>query len=176
VVTAVDLDQLAEARASRARLVDLRRTLPARHPQAGIHHQPAHRFLRQPHTVALVQFLARQRRPEIGIAIPDDRDGPIGRHGIQPIIARLRAPARHQTGRSVCAQPFNQTANLTGRQPKPFCRAPRPEPAVRDVLNDLEAVQLSHRHRDPFRCSHQSLRRAEQPATGQLTMSPKADI
>ena len=34
VIAAIDLDQLAQTRAPRTRLVDLRRTLPARHPQA----------------------------------------------------------------------------------------------------------------------------------------------
>ena len=45
MVAAVDLDQLAQARAAVARLVDLRCSLLARHPQAGGRHQRAHGLL-----------------------------------------------------------------------------------------------------------------------------------
>ncbi|WP_257127527.1 hypothetical protein, partial [Burkholderia sp. MSMB1078WGS] len=61
--------------------------------------------------------------------------------------------------RSVFPQSGDQSANLPGRQFQPFRRTPWFELAVGYVLNDLESVQLAHRHRDPFRCSHRSLRR-----------------
>ena len=56
-------------------------------------------------------------------------------------------------------QSADQLPDLPRRQPESFGRAPRLELAVRHVLNDLEPVQLAHRHRDPFRCSHRSLQR-----------------
>ncbi|WP_261985419.1 hypothetical protein, partial [Burkholderia cepacia] len=56
-------------------------------------------------------------------------------------------------------QSADQSPNLPRRQPESLGRAPRLELAVRHVLNDLESVQLAHRHRDPLRCSHRSLRR-----------------
>jgi hypothetical protein len=63
----------------------------------------------------------------------------------------------------VLTQPGDQPANLPRRQFQPFCRTPWLELAVRHVLNDLESVQLAHRHRDPLRCSHRSLRQFEPP-------------
>jgi len=59
----------------------------------------------------------------------------------------------------VLTQSADQLPDLPRRQPESFGRAPRLELAVRHVLNDLEPVQLAHRHRDPFRCSHRSLQR-----------------
>jgi hypothetical protein len=52
------------------------------------------------------------------------------------------------------AQSRNQAPDLPRRQPEPFCRAPRLELAVGDVLNDLEPVQFAHRHGYPFGRSH----------------------
>ncbi|MET3823591.1 hypothetical protein ACVK00_006528 [Burkholderia sp. PvR073] len=57
------------------------------------------------------------------------------------------------------SKPGDVTANLPLRQFQPFRRTPWLEVVVGYVLNDLESVQLVHRHRDPFRCSHRSLRR-----------------
>src|SRR5229473_2030381 len=67
MVTAVDLDQLAQTRAPGAWLVDLRRALPARNPQAGFSHQAPHGFLRQTDAVAFAQLLARQRWTEVRV-------------------------------------------------------------------------------------------------------------
>ncbi|KWF13723.1 hypothetical protein WL83_16525 [Burkholderia ubonensis] len=100
---AVDLDQFTQARTSCPRLVDLRRALPARHPQAGVGHQLADRLLGEPDAMAFPQLLAGQRRPEIGVAIADDRERPVGRSCIQTTITRLRTVSRHQTGRAVLA-------------------------------------------------------------------------
>jgi hypothetical protein len=77
MLAAVDLDQFAQARAPRSRLVDLRRTLAARHPQAGGRHEPTHRFLRQANAMTFIQLLAGQRRPEICVALTGDRDGSV---------------------------------------------------------------------------------------------------
>ncbi|UEP46594.1 hypothetical protein [Burkholderia sp. B21-005] len=57
------------------------------------------------------------------------------------------------------SKPGDVTANLPLRQFQPFRRTPWLEVVVGYVLNDLESVQLVHRHRDPFRCSHRSFRR-----------------
>ncbi|CAB5291688.1 hypothetical protein IST455A_04270 [Burkholderia multivorans] len=159
MLAAVDLDQLAQARASRPRLVDLRRTLPPWHPQASVGHQPPHRLLGQPNAMTFPELVAGQRRPEVGIAFADDRECPVGRHGVQSVIAGLRAPLRHETLRPVLPQSANQSPNLPRRQSESLGRAPRLELAVRHVLNNLESVQFSHRHRDPFCRSHRSSRR-----------------
>jgi hypothetical protein len=48
------------------------------------------------------------------------------------------------------AQSRNEAPDLPRRQPEPFGRAPRPERAVGNILNDLESVQFAHRHGYPF--------------------------
>jgi len=73
------------------------------------------------------------------------------------------------------SNPGDQPANLPRRQFQPFCRRPWLELAVRHVLNHLESVQLAHRHRDPFRCSHRSLRRRT-PGGRSAYAARKADI
>ncbi|AOJ45278.1 hypothetical protein WJ28_01195 [Burkholderia thailandensis] len=57
--------------------IDLRWPLPAWHPQTSFRHQPPYRFLGELDAVAFPELLARQCRPEIGVAIPDDRQGPL---------------------------------------------------------------------------------------------------
>ena len=51
VITAVDLDQLAQTRTPVSRLVKLRRPLFARNPQPGLTHPAPHGFLRQHHAM-----------------------------------------------------------------------------------------------------------------------------
>jgi hypothetical protein len=60
VIAAIDLHQFAETCAPGA---------SARHPETHVHHQPTNHFLRQPDAVTFPELLARQRRPEIGIAL-----------------------------------------------------------------------------------------------------------
>src|SRR5258708_31978068 len=83
MVTAVDLDQLAQTRAPGAWLVDLRRALPARNPQAGFSHQAPHGFLREPNTVALAQLLAGQRWTEVRVPFADDGQSTNGQTFVQ---------------------------------------------------------------------------------------------
>ena len=175
MVAAVDLDQFAQTRPPCPRLVDLRRTLPTRNPEPGVRHQLPDRFLGQPNAVTLPELLAGQRRPEIGVAIADDRQRPVGGSWIQATVAGLRSMSRHQARRTVLTQPGDQPPNLPCRQLQPFGRTPWLELAVGYVLNDLEPVQLAHRHRDPLRCSHRSLRRRT-PGGRTAYAARKADI
>src|SRR6202521_5440660 len=87
MVTAVDLDQLAQTRAPGAWLVDLRRALPARNPQAGFSHQAPHGFLRQTDAVAFAQLLARQRWTEVRVPFVDDGQSTNGQTFVQLAVA-----------------------------------------------------------------------------------------
>lgn len=142
---------------------------------SSIRHQPPYRLLGQLDAVTFPELLASQRRAEIGVAISDDRQGPVGGSWIQTTVAGLRSMSRHQSRRAVLTQPGDQPPNLPCRQLQPFGRTPRLELAVRHVLNDLEPVQLAHRHRDPLRCSHRSLRRRT-PGGRTAYAARKADI
>ncbi|SAL03885.1 hypothetical protein AWB81_06525 [Caballeronia arationis] len=97
MIAAVNLYELTETGSSGTRLVDLRRALLARHPQAGIRHQVTHGFLRQHEAMAFTQLLARQRRTKIGVALVDQFQRPV-KHGLrQLMIAAHAAPLRNKT-------------------------------------------------------------------------------
>ncbi|NPT66936.1 hypothetical protein GS910_22175 [Paraburkholderia sp. RL16-012-BIC-B] len=84
-------------------------------------------------------------------------------------VAEPQSSGTYQGTRS---RPVNQSRNeapgLSRGQPEPFRRPPRLEPAVGNILNDLEPVEFAHRHRYPFGRSHQCLQRRV-PAAGQHT-------
>ncbi|TCK35339.1 hypothetical protein B0G84_7333 [Paraburkholderia sp. BL8N3] len=130
MLAAVNLGQFTQAGAACAWLVNLRWPLSTRHPRPGVGHQPAHRFLGQPNAVALVQLLARQRRPKVSITLANDRACPLGRHRVQSVVAGLRAPTRHETLRSVFAQSLDQPTDLSAGQLESLRRAPRLELAM----------------------------------------------
>ncbi len=116
-------------------------------------------LLGQPKAVAFPQLLAGRRRAEIGVATADDRERPVGGAWGRATVAGLRSVSRHPTRRTMFTQPGDQPANLPRRQFQSFRRTQWLELAGRHVLSDLEPVLLAHRHRDPLRCSHRSLRR-----------------
>ncbi|KVO76818.1 hypothetical protein WM28_31090 [Burkholderia ubonensis] len=141
---AVDLDQLAQARPSCPRLVDLRRSLPARRPQAGVGHQPADCLLGEANAVTLPQLLAGQRRPEIGIAVTDDRQRQSSQVLIQPPITGTPTFARSQSGGARLAVTIHQTLDLTHGHAQSFGRASGLESHVHHGLDYLQTVEFSH--------------------------------
>ena len=91
VVAAIDLDELAQAGAAVARLVDRGSALAARLPQAGGRHQRPHGLLGQDQAVALAQLLAGQRRTEVGVALADDPERALCDSRSQLMVARVTA-------------------------------------------------------------------------------------
>ena len=72
VIAAVDLYQFADAGAAVTGLLHFWCTMPARDPEARLHHQLAHGLFRQHHAVQLGQLLAGKRRAKISVALTDD--------------------------------------------------------------------------------------------------------
>ncbi len=93
VVAAIDLHQLAQARASITWLVHLGWTQLARHPKASVDHDPAHRLLGQIDAMALAQLLASQRRAEVGVAVADQAAYARLQAGRQLSVAAAATPA-----------------------------------------------------------------------------------
>ncbi|CAG9199945.1 hypothetical protein BVI1335_150020 [Burkholderia vietnamiensis] len=174
MVAAIDLDQLAQARPACSWLINLRWSLSARNPQASVRHQLPDRFLGQPDTVAFPELLARQCRPEIGVAIPDDRQGPLGQLRIQPPVARTATLARGQARRARLPVSNHQPLDLPDRQAQAFGRATGLQPQIHHGLDYLQTVEFSH-----VQC-HQScsVHRRLHDLTGsrQAYRSPKRDI
>jgi hypothetical protein len=92
VITAIDLDQLTQAVAAVAWLMNLGSALPARRPQARRHHQRPHSFLAEDDPMALLQLLGCQGRTKVGVALANDRDGTTGNARSQLVIAGTPAP------------------------------------------------------------------------------------
>ncbi|SOZ34500.1 transposase [Cupriavidus taiwanensis] len=98
VIAAINLNQFAIAGAPITRLIDLERALFARYPQAGNHHQPPDRFLRQSEPVCFAQLLGRQGRAEVGIVFPDQAERCGFALARQTVVAGSAALARDQPG------------------------------------------------------------------------------
>jgi hypothetical protein len=144
MLAAVDLHQLPETRASRPRLVDLRRALAARHPQAGVRHQVPHGLLCEPDTMTFPQLLARQRRPEIGIALADDRERAQCQTFVKLPVTGITSLARRQSGRARLSVARHQPLDLTYRQAETLRGPARLESHLDDRLNHLQSVQFAH--------------------------------
>jgi hypothetical protein len=115
MIATIDLDQFAQARTTGSWLIDLWRTLTARHPQLGIHHQLPDRFLRHADAVAFTQLLACQRRAEISIALAHNSQSALGQFVVQSPVPRHAALARDQSSRASFAKPRRQPTYLPRR-------------------------------------------------------------
>jgi hypothetical protein len=84
-------------------------------PKPNIRHQPAHRFRPNAHAVTFAQLLARQRRPEIRVPLPDNGQRQVGKAWRKLTIAPTIAVARCQRGRTFMAISVHQSLNLPRR-------------------------------------------------------------
>jgi hypothetical protein len=73
VLTAVDLDQLVDAVAPVARLMDVLSPLLAIAAQPGFDHPRPQRLTTESYSMHLAQLLGRQGRAEIPVPFPNDR-------------------------------------------------------------------------------------------------------
>ncbi|MBS0454263.1 MAG: hypothetical protein JSS14_23435 [Proteobacteria bacterium] len=87
MVAAIDLNELAQARAAVARLVDLGRALLARDPQARGRHQPTQCLHANLEPVQFIQLLSCQRRTKVSVALVHDRQSPICHTNSQLVVA-----------------------------------------------------------------------------------------
>ncbi|QFS39287.1 hypothetical protein BURCE16_21195 [Burkholderia cepacia] len=85
------------------------------------------------------------RRPEIGLAITDDRQCPIGQISVQPPITGTPTLARSQSGGARLTVTIHQTLELTHGHAQSFGRASGLQARVHHGLDYLESIKLSHR-------------------------------
>ncbi len=139
VIAAVDLDQFAITGPTVARLEDLRRALRPWHPQSSRVHPLAQRFFGQHDAVTLMKLLARQRRAEIGIALPDDGNHTRSQtHGKLP-VTRPATSGGNQTGSPGGLEAAPQTRHLTLAQSQLFSRTHAAQTSFNDRFDDLDA-------------------------------------
>jgi hypothetical protein len=154
VIAAIDLHQLAQARATVSRLMQLRRPLFAGNPQPGLTHPAPHGFLRQHHAMTLGELLARQRRPKISIALTHQRHASRTDIHRQFAIAGLPTPRRNEPGGSGGLAAPHPPADLTLTQLQPFSRQYDRQAMLDDRLDDLHAFELVHADRDQSTSVH----------------------
>lgn len=97
VVATIDLDRLAEARPAVAPLVGAPHALATRQPDPGRCRPLAERLAAHVQVMPLEQLLAREHRPEVGVVLPDERDGASPEFLGQPPVARPAAPTGGET-------------------------------------------------------------------------------
>jgi hypothetical protein len=88
VLAAIDLNQFANARAPRPRLLDLRRPQPSRQPQAAGGHERPDGLDRQIDAMAFSELLGRQCRPKIAVLAFDNGEGFFSALRLQTSITR----------------------------------------------------------------------------------------
>jgi len=157
MLATINLHQLAQTRAPGPRLAHLRRTLPARDPQAGVGHQVAHGFLRQRNPVAFAQFLARQRRAKVRVTLADDRQGPYGQTCVQLPVARTLMSARANPGGTPGPVTDYQPLDLPHTQPEPLGSPPGLQSHLDDRLDHLQSVEFAHVQCHQFGLTHAEL-------------------
>ena len=118
VVRAVNLDQFSDPAAAVARLMHRRQTPASVKPQTVLDHPLAQGLARHAAFVELRKLLASQRRPEIAIAFPDNRNRQFTSPSRQPVVARLAAPRRHQSNRATIAQTSQKPKHLPPLEPQ----------------------------------------------------------
>ena len=121
MVAAVYLDQLAQARSPVARLVGMPPALAAREPDPGRRHPLAQGLAADGQVVALEELLARQRRPEVRVALPDDGDDARLELCREPPVARPTSVPGYQAGGAGPLQGPAQPPDLP--EVRPSCSA-----------------------------------------------------
>jgi hypothetical protein len=159
MVRAVDLDELAEAAAAGAQLVDRRRALAPAQPEPGCGHPLAQRLAADVDAVQLGELLLRQRRPEVGIPLADQADRMRLQARWQLVIARPAALAGHQPHSSARLERLAKPSDLPRCQTQQNSRLYLRVPVLNHPPNHLETVQLHGAHRDQLP-SHPSASRA----------------
>jgi hypothetical protein len=112
-------------------------------PSSDIHF--AQRLARNPEAVMRGAHLGRQRRPEVRVALADQRQGVIALAGVEPIVCRPSARLVPDRGRAVRSVRLQQTEHLALRKVKNRGAGLDAQLAVIDLRQDLDAVQLATR-------------------------------
>jgi hypothetical protein len=146
MVTAVDLDQLAEASAALSRLMNAPSALTSRRPEPVLNHPLAERFDGHLNAVHFSELLVRERRAEVAVPLAHDPERVLAqRFGQAPVAgtaALLGDELVHSTA-SICAA---QTLHLAHAQPEGIRGLRLRGSAILDSPHPLHSIQLSSGH------------------------------
>ena len=142
VLAAVDLYELAAARATLPGRVAAPSASSARQPDAVLDHPAAQRLDGQLQAVLLGELLVRQGRPEVAVALTDQLERPAASLLGSRRVARLAALGGDQAGGAVSLEDAVQPADLTLGKAQQLTRVPLGQPPLGDARHDLQSVQL----------------------------------
>ncbi|GKO37189.1 hypothetical protein NUBL21974_01860 [Klebsiella quasipneumoniae] len=89
IVTAINLDQFSAAGPKITWLLNFRRTLFTGDPETGFDHEGTDSLIGQMNIVQFCEFLTRQRRPQVGIALADNIERVLCKFIWQLVIAEI---------------------------------------------------------------------------------------
>ena len=145
VIRHVDLDQLARAFPPQARLVK-RPTLLARQPQPVMQHPLAQGLARDLQPVIRGQLLGGQRRAEIRVALPDERQRVVPDGRIDAVVRGPAAGLVTDRSRASGIEHLQEPMNLARTEIQHVGRRANRHPPLHDLAQDLDAVQLALAH------------------------------
>ncbi|HBS1664661.1 TPA: hypothetical protein MAC44_001522 [Klebsiella quasipneumoniae subsp. quasipneumoniae] len=93
IVTAINLDQFSAAGPKITWLLNFWRTLFAGDPETGFDHEGTDSLIGQMNIVQFCEFLTRQRRPQVGIALADNIERVLCKVIWQLVIAEISTTA-----------------------------------------------------------------------------------
>jgi hypothetical protein len=142
MIAAIYLYQLTSTRAPVTGLMDPGGPLFTGNPETRTRHNAPHGLFTEDQTVELCEFFLRQCRTEIGIARSDKFQSLIGKPGHKlPVTPHATSPVGH-TERTFFTVTHQKPAALPVADPKMFSCAVRGHPALDDILDNFDAVDL----------------------------------
>ena len=145
---AIQLHQLPTPRTPSAQAVRLHRLGPMRLPQVLRDHHLTNRFQGQVEVMHFGQLFMRQRRPKIGVVLPNPSESFCLDLGVQLVVARPTAMLGDQRlgpARSIGAP---QTLDLPDRQAQVFRRLLLGDPFGFQLLHHFRSAQFARAHAD----------------------------
>ena len=145
---AIDLDELADALAPVTWLVNRGQAMLAVLPQPVLDHPLAQGLPRHQAGMVLPELFRRQGRPEIGVALLDERHCQLADGVGQLVVARPASAFRRQAGGAIRSEALQQAENLSALQFEQPRRVVDPQPTGLRVHQNAEPRKLflAHRH------------------------------
>ena len=112
MLAAVDLYKLAATGSAQSRLMHLGWPELPRNPHPRRHLKASDRLLGHINAVACPELLGGQRRPKIGVLVPQDRQNTIPELAVEHVVARSVELPRGQTDWTLGSVPVRQALNL----------------------------------------------------------------
>jgi hypothetical protein len=157
MVTAVDLNQLAEARSAMPGLMNATRPPRAGYPELDFDHPAPQRLDRDLQAVLLVELLRGQSRTEVRIAGPNERQGALTKYGGQLPITRSSSFLRNEPLASIDPELPAQSLDLSHAPAQLLSGQRLGQPPHQHAAEYIQKVQFFGAHRQGSQFVHVDL-------------------